>query len=94
VPGVDGVGRVVVGASASATHAVSTADVDGFAQLTGDSKPFHLDADYAATSRFGRPIATEGSARALSQPSWGHASLVLAGSTQPDDELRCAGLPW
>ncbi len=55
--GVDGVGRVVVGASASATHAVFTADVDGFAQLTDDSNPIHLDADYVATTRFGRRIA-------------------------------------
>lgn len=55
--GVDGVVRLVVGASASVTHTVTSADIDDFARLTGDSNPIHLDADYAATTRFGRRIA-------------------------------------
>ena len=34
----------------------SQADVAAFAQLTGDNNPLHLDADYAATTVFKRPI--------------------------------------
>ena len=32
------------------------ADVNTFAQITGDNNPIHLDADFAATTIFGRPI--------------------------------------
>lgn len=34
----------------------SQADVQTFADLTGDNNPLHLDADYAATTPFKRPI--------------------------------------
>ncbi len=34
----------------------STDDVADFARVTGDNNPLHLDADYAATTPFGRPI--------------------------------------
>lgn len=51
------VGRVVVGANVSTTHAVAAADVEAFAHLTGDSNPIHLDEEYAAGTRFGRRIA-------------------------------------
>lgn len=32
------------------------ADVEAFAQITGDNNPLHLDADYAAGTPFRRPI--------------------------------------
>ena len=32
------------------------ADVNIFAQITGDNNPIHLDADFAAKTVFGRPI--------------------------------------
>ncbi len=54
---VDGGERVVVGATASAIHAVTTTDVEAFAHLTGDTNPVHLDPDYAAGTRFGRRVA-------------------------------------
>lgn len=34
----------------------SQADVEAFAKVTGDTNPLHLDAEYAATTVFKRPI--------------------------------------
>lgn len=34
----------------------SQKDVDGFAQVTGDKNPVHLNAEYAAKTMFKRPI--------------------------------------
>jgi len=34
----------------------SQANVEIFAQITGDNNPIHLDADYAAKTPFGKPI--------------------------------------
>ena len=45
------------GQSASLTHTVSSADVEAFAKVTGDTNPVHLDDNYAAGTRFGRRIA-------------------------------------
>ncbi|WP_299563561.1 MaoC/PaaZ C-terminal domain-containing protein [Enterovirga sp.] len=39
-----------------ASRTVSQADVLAFAALTGDAHPIHYDAEYAKTTRFGRPI--------------------------------------
>lgn len=36
---------------------VTQEDVNLFAQVTGDTNPVHLDAEYAATTSFGQPIA-------------------------------------
>ena len=46
-----------VGDQATLTRTVSAADVRAFADLTGDRNPVHLDAAFAAQTRFGRPIA-------------------------------------
>ncbi len=35
---------------------ISAADVQAFADLTGDDNPIHVDAEYAADTRFGKPI--------------------------------------
>jgi 3-hydroxybutyryl-CoA dehydratase len=39
------------------TRTISDADVAGFAELTGDRNPLHLDDAFAARSRFGRRVA-------------------------------------
>ena len=45
------------GMTASLERTVSQEDVAQFAAVTGDSNPLHFDADYAATTVFGTPIA-------------------------------------
>src|SRR5690625_7454424 len=35
---------------------LSAADVMKFAEVTGDDNPIHVDREYAATTRFGKPI--------------------------------------
>ena len=46
-----------VGDTARFTKTVTEADVVLFAGLTGDFNPLHVDHAYAATTRFGRPVA-------------------------------------
>jgi 3-hydroxybutyryl-CoA dehydratase len=46
-----------IGDNASRTKIVTDADIQAFAQASGDTNPVHLDDDYAATTRFGRRIA-------------------------------------
>ncbi len=36
---------------------VTESDVQAFAEVTGDTNPVHLDANYAASTSFGQPIA-------------------------------------
>jgi acyl dehydratase len=46
-------GQVYEGASSDCT----VEDFLAFARVTGDAHPIHYDADYAATTRFGKPLA-------------------------------------
>lgn len=46
-----------VGQSAQLVRTVREADIVAFAQVTGDTNPVHLDADYAAKTSFGGRIA-------------------------------------
>jgi 3-hydroxybutyryl-CoA dehydratase len=46
-----------VGQSADLVRTVGEADIITFADVTGDTNPVHLDADYAATTSFGERIA-------------------------------------
>ena len=45
-----------VGDSFRWSRTLTPADVSAFADITGDDNPLHLDADYAATTPFGKPI--------------------------------------
>ena len=46
-----------VGQTANQSHVVSEADIQMFAAVSGDNNPVHLDADFAAASRFKERIA-------------------------------------
>jgi 3-hydroxybutyryl-CoA dehydratase len=48
--------NVEVGARATRSKTFTDADVRGFAQVSGDTNPIHLDDAYAAATRFGRRI--------------------------------------
>ena len=52
----NGQGREV-GSVATFSKAVTQADIDSFAQVTGDTNPLHSNAEYAARTRFKAPIA-------------------------------------
>ncbi|XP_077868625.1 hydroxyacyl-thioester dehydratase type 2, mitochondrial-like [Saccoglossus kowalevskii] len=45
-----------IGDTASVSKAFSAADVQAFADLSGDTNPLHLDENYAKTTRYGRCI--------------------------------------
>ena len=45
------------GDSAEITKTIEQADVDAFAELTGDHNPIHVDEEFAKTTRFGLRIA-------------------------------------
>jgi 3-hydroxybutyryl-CoA dehydratase len=51
------VGTVPIGAWAELRRVVTSADVASYAALLGDDNPLHLDAAFAATTHFKRPIA-------------------------------------
>lgn len=46
-----------VGQSAEVTHVVGAADIEAFAEISGDTNPVHLDEAYARTTTFGGRIA-------------------------------------
>lgn len=51
------IGEISPGMTASVSRQVTDADIVGFAALSGDHNPVHLDEEYASKSRFGRRIA-------------------------------------
>jgi 3-hydroxybutyryl-CoA dehydratase len=46
-----------LGQSAERSHVVGQADIEAFAQVSGDTNPVHLDEAYAKTTTFGGRIA-------------------------------------
>lgn len=49
--------EIQVGDTAEMSKVISDEDVRTFAQISGDLNPVHLDAEYAATTMFGKRIA-------------------------------------
>ena len=49
--------KLSVGDSAAITKTIEQADVQAFADLTGDHNPVHVDEEFAKSTRFGRRIA-------------------------------------
>lgn len=43
--------------TASSSRQITHADIEGFALLSGDHNPVHLDEEYASKSRYGKRIA-------------------------------------
>jgi 3-hydroxybutyryl-CoA dehydratase len=48
---------ISLGQSAELVRVVTDADIRGFAAISGDDNPVHLDAEYAATTQFKERIA-------------------------------------
>ena len=51
------IGQLHVGQQASFTKVVTQAEIDAFAQISGDTNPVHIDEDWAAQSVFGGRIS-------------------------------------
>ena len=49
--------KLNLGDSAEITKTITEADVQAFADVTGDHNPIHLDNEFAKSTRFGRRIA-------------------------------------
>jgi acyl dehydratase len=54
-----------VGTVATWTRTFTAADVEGFAQLSGDRNPLHFDPDFAARTKVGRLVVQGGLTTAL-----------------------------
>lgn len=48
---------ITIGQNVSINRVVSADDITLFAAVSGDFNPVHLDAEYASTTAFGKPIA-------------------------------------
>ncbi len=46
-----------LGHTVTMVHVFTQADFDRFAALSGDDNPIHVDAEFAARTRFGRPVS-------------------------------------
>lgn len=53
----DDVQGITVGTTASFTKTITADDIQAFRSASGDTNPLHVDAEYAARTRFKQPIA-------------------------------------
>jgi len=51
------IAELAVGDEATMTKVITQSDIDGFARVSGDANPVHLDREYAEASFFGGRIA-------------------------------------
>jgi 3-hydroxybutyryl-CoA dehydratase len=49
--------QLTLGQSETSTRTVTNADINTFAEVSGDKNPVHLDEDYAKNSLFGKKIS-------------------------------------
>lgn len=49
--------RYYLGQTATINHTYTQSEFDRFAALSGDDNPIHVDSDFAARTRFGKPVA-------------------------------------
>lgn len=48
---------IKIGDAAELSHTITQQDIDHFVELTGDDNKLHMDADYAGTTVFKKPVA-------------------------------------
>jgi acyl dehydratase len=48
--------EIMDGAQPTLVRQLTQADINGYAALSGDRNPLHIDPDFAANSRFGRTV--------------------------------------
>lgn len=84
----------------SPPRAITQADIQTFAELTGDFNPIHVDPEYAATTPFGRTIAhgiltlSRASGMSINHPPMRTIAVIEILSVKffapvhPDDVLR------
>jgi 3-hydroxybutyryl-CoA dehydratase len=49
--------EIAVGARAAFAIEMTAKLIEGFAEISGDANPLHVDPEYALTTEFGRPVA-------------------------------------
>ena len=74
---------IQVGDTFEWSRTISAADVQAFADVSGDDNPLHLDPDYAATTPFGQPIVHGAFllgivSKVLGRDYPGHGSVAVA----------------
>ena len=74
---------IQVGDTFEWSRPISAADVQAFADVSGDDNPLHLDPDYAATTPFGQPIVHGAFllgivSKVLGRDYPGHGSVAVA----------------
>ena len=78
---------LAVGDHYETTRTITAEDVQAFADVTGDDNPLHLDAEYAATTKLGKPVVHGVLvlglvSKVLGRDFPGHGSIAVSLSTK------------